>query len=177
MNEALKGAAGRRAPRVNPIRRWRLKNQLRVAARLNAAGDLTDAYYGSLVTHIVFELGGQVLKDGDTFSPVDFELAAHRAFGKGVAYALDPALERDFGQYGRAPTYLRNATSDYTWGAQAQGLYEATLPLVSPLPRFEARIAKLRKDYPALTGAGGWLVALIVGGIVGALITRLVTCP
>ena len=117
------------------------------------------------------------MKDGDTFSPVDFELATHRAFGKGVAYALDPALERDFGQYGRAPTYLRNATGDYAWGAHAQGLYEVTLPLVSPLPRFEARIAKLRKDYPALTGAGGWLVALVVGGIVGAVITRLVTCP
>jgi hypothetical protein len=163
---------------VNPIRRWRVKNQLRVAAKKHAAGDLCDPWYAAIVTHVMFELGGTVLKDGDSFGPLDFELAVPRALGLPTAYQWDsPELARRYGPYGQAPTILKNATGDYVWSAQAQGLYEATLPLVSPLPRFEARVAKLRKDYPALTGAGGWLVALVVGGIVGAVITRLVTCP
>lgn len=41
---------------MNPTRRWRLKNRLRVAARLHAAGALTDAEYGALATYVLFEL-------------------------------------------------------------------------------------------------------------------------
>jgi len=109
--------------------------------------------YGALATHVMFELAGRDLKDGNSFSPVDFEFAVPQALGLPTAYRWDsPELEREYGRFGRAPTYLKNATRDYTWGVQAQGLYEATLPLVAPLSRFETRVAKLRKDYPALTG-------------------------
>jgi hypothetical protein len=74
-------------------------------------------------------------------------------------------------------TYLKNATGDYVWGTQAQALYERTLPLVTPLPRFEAWVAGLRKTYPNITGVGAWLGSLIIAGFLGALITRLFTCP
>ena len=56
---------------MNPSRRWRLKNQLRVAARLHAAGDLTDAYYAAFAAHVLFELAGRVLKDGDAVSRLE----------------------------------------------------------------------------------------------------------
>jgi hypothetical protein len=162
---------------MNPIRRWRLKNQLRVAARLNATGQLTDVYYGAVATHIVFELGGHVLRDDDATNPVDLELTAHRAFGKGVGFALDPALEREFGPYGSASTFLKAVTGSYVWGEYARGVYAAALPLVQPLPRFEAYVADVRKRYPALTGLGAWLGSLIVAGVLGAWIARLFTCP
>lgn len=103
-----------------------------------------------------------------------------RALGLPTAYRWDdPQLECKYGPYGRAPTYLKNATGDYSWGAQAQGLYEATLPLVTPLARFEAWAAGVHKDYPTLTGWGGKLIFLILGavlGVLGAVITQLVTC-
>ena len=143
---------------MNPIKHWLLHNQMRVAARLNGARDLTDAHFGALVTHVVFELGGFIIKDGDNFSPVDFSVAAEKAFGK-KRYADKARLDRLYGHWGAAPTYLKNASGDYEWGAMAQGLYESTLPLVRPLPRFEAWVAGLRKNYPALTGAGGWLAS------------------
>ncbi len=161
---------------MNPIKRRLLHNQMRVAARLNAAGGLPDERYGALVTHVVFELAGFVIKAGHNFSPVDFSVAAKKAFGE-KRYADQARLDKLYGPWGSAPTYLRNASGDYVWGAMAQGLYEGTLPLVRPLPRFEARVAKLRKDYPALTGAGGWLAAAIIGGMIGTLITRLLTDP
>src|SRR5258708_7249332 len=150
---------------MNPIKHWLLHNQMRVAARLNGARDLTDAHFGALVTHVVFELGGFIIKDGDNFSPVDFSVAAEKAFGK-KRYADKARLDRLYGHWGAAPTYLKNASGDYEWGAMAQGLYESTLPLVRPLPRFEAWVAGLRKNYPALTGAGGWLAAAVIGGMI-----------
>ena len=173
---------------MNPIRRWRLKNRLRVAARLHAAGALTEPYYAALAAHVLFELAGRGLKDGDAVSRTDFELAVPRALGLKTAYQWNaPHLLAEFGPYDRVPTVLAPGTYDtasrtvvkiateFRWDGQAPGLYEAALPLVQPLPRFEARVAKLRKDYPALTGAGGWLVALVVGGVIGAIITRLIT--
>jgi hypothetical protein len=176
---------------VNPIRRWRLKNRLHVAARLHATGDLSNIWYGAFASRTMFELAGRVLKTGDTVTVLDLELAVPRALGLPTAYQWDaPHLRAKYGPYDQALAYLapgaydtatrtvqKNTTGDYEWGAEAQGLYEATVPLVSPLPRFEARVAKLRKDYPALTGAGGWLVALVLGGVIGAVITRLITCP
>src|SRR6266516_6194753 len=158
---------------MNPIVRWRLKNQLRVAAQLNASGDLTDAYYGALATHVLFERSGHVLRDGDPISPVDLEMAVPRALGLPTAYQWDsPELEREYGLYGRAATYVKNATSEYVWGTVAQELYKATLPLVMPLPRLETRIAGWRKTYPNLTGVVAWLVSLIIAALLGALITK-----
>ncbi len=163
---------------MNPLKRWRLKNQLRIAARLNATGDLTDAYYGALATHVMFELAGHVLKDGDNISPLDLELAVPKALGLLTAYQWDsPELEREYGQYQRAAMYVKNAMGDYVWGTVAEELYKTTLPLVMLLPRFETRIARLRKTYPNITGVGAWLGSLIIAGLIGAIITRLLTCP
>ncbi len=89
---------------------------MRVAARLNAARDLTDERYGALVTHVVFELAGFKIKAGHNFSPVDFSVAAEKAFGK-KRYADKARLEKLYGPYGAAPTYLKNASGDYVWGA------------------------------------------------------------
>jgi hypothetical protein len=140
---------------MNPFKRWRLRNRLRVAARLHTAGDLTDPYYAALAAHVLFELAGRVLKDGDAVSRADFELAVPRALGLPTAYRWDaPHLRAEYGPYDQAPTCLAPGTYDaatrtvlkiaaeFRWDAQAQGLYEATLPLVLPLPRFEARVAK-----------------------------------
>jgi hypothetical protein len=174
---------------MNPIRRWRLKNRLRVAARLHAAGDLTDPYYAALAAHVLFELAGRVLKAGDTVSRVDFERAVARALRLPTAYQWDaPHLRAKYGPYHQALIYLapgtydtatgavqKNATGDYAWGAQAQGLYAATVPLVAPLRRFETRVAKLKNDYPTLTGAGAWFASLIVAGLIGAWIARAFT--
>ena len=153
---------------MNLIRRWRLRNQLRIAARLNGSGDLTDAYYGALATHVLFELAGHILKEGDPISPVDLEMAVPRALGLPTAYQWDsPELEREYGPYGRAATYVKNATGEYVWGTVAQGLYTATLPLVMPLPRLETQIAGVRKKYPNLTGVVAWLVSLIIAAVIG----------
>lgn len=172
---------------MNPIRWWRLKNQLHTAARLHASGDLSDIWYGAFATHAVFELAGRTLRKGDTVSHVDLERAVARALRLPTAYQWDaPHLQAKYGPYSQALTYLapatydtatravqKNPTGDYAWGAEAQGLYKLALPFVSPLPRFEARVAKLRKDYPALTGAGAWFASLIMAGVIGAWIARL----
>ncbi len=105
--------------------------------------------------------------------PVDLEMAVPRALGLPTAYRWDsPELEREYGPYGRAATYVKNNTGEYAWGTVAQGLYSATLPRVMPLPRLETRIAGLRKKYPNLTGAVAWLVSLIMAALIGALITK-----
>ena len=67
---------------MNPLKRWYLKHLLRVAGEKHAVGDLTDAYYGALATRVVFELAGRRLTLGDTFSPVDFELAVQHVLKK-----------------------------------------------------------------------------------------------
>jgi hypothetical protein len=163
---------------MNPIKRWYLKYLIRIAAEKRTTGDLADSWYGAAVTQLMFRLAGRDLKTGDSISPIDFELAVPMALSLPTAYKWDsPELAREYGPYGQAPTFLKNATGDYTWDSSKQALAELALHAISPAARAEAWIAGLRKKYPNITGAGAWLASLIVAGLIGALITRAFTCP
>ena len=117
---------------MNPIKGLYLKHLLKVAARLNATGKLTGAYYGALVTKLMFRLVGHELQSGDDFGVVSFGLATQRALGEKIdpQTGEDPRLVR-YGHYARAPVYLKNNTGDFTWGAAAEGMYEVAYQMVA----------------------------------------------
>ena len=104
---------------MNSLKARYLKYLIRVAAQKHATGELGDASYGAVITKLMFRLAGRDLKAGDSISPIDFELAVPKALGLPTAYQWDsPELVREYGPYGQAPTFLKNATGDYTWDVQ-----------------------------------------------------------
>jgi len=162
---------------VNRIKRAYLKGLIRVAAQKRAAGELTDSWYGAAVTKLMFRLAGTDLKAGDSISPIDFELAVPKALGLPTAYQWDsPELLHKYGPYGQAPTFLGNATGDYTWDAQKAVLAQLACHAVSPLARLEASAERVKKTYPTLTASGATFVWLLLAAIAGGLATWLFTC-
>jgi hypothetical protein len=173
---------------MNPFRRSELQNRLRVAARLHRVGQLTDPHYGALATHVLFELAGRVLKEGNSFSNVDFELAVPRALGLPTAYQWNaPELLARYGLYDRAPKYLAAGNSDtatgtvpsYTWNARTQGLYEQAVRRASRRGRLRAWAVGVRPTFKAGVGTFFWIVVTaVVTAVVTVVVTRLSsTCP
>jgi len=165
-----------------------LRNRLRVAARLNAAGQLADPYYGALATHVLFELAGRDLKVGETFSNLEFELAVPRALALPTAYQWDaPHLRQKYGPYDRAPIFLAAGNYDtatgsvpsHSWNARTQEHYEKAIRRVSRRGRLKAWAVIVRPTFRAGAGTFFWLVVTaVVTAVVTVVVTRLSsTCP
>jgi hypothetical protein len=137
---------------LNPFRRSGVTYQLRVTARLHKAGALTDADYGAFAVHVLFELADRVLREGNSFGNMDFELAVPRALGLPTTYQWNaPHLLARYGLYDRAPAYLAAGNYDvatgtipsHTWNARTQGLYERAARRVSRRGRLKAWAVRL----------------------------------
>jgi len=162
---------------VNPIKRAYLKHLIRVAAQKRANGELSDAWYGAAVTKLMFRLAGRELKVGDSISPIDFQLAVPKALGLPTAYQWDsPELEREYGPYGAAPTFLKNATGDYIWDQQKADLAELACHAVGWPARLEAQAKHVKDTYPTLTAGGATFIWIILAAIAGGLATWWFTC-
>ena len=162
---------------MNSLRRRYIIHLIRVAAQKRATGELSDPWYGAAITKLMFRLAGSDLKAGDSISPIDFELAVPKALGLPTAYQWDsPELEREYGPYGQAPTFLKNATGDYTWDQQKADLARLACHAVSPPARLEAWAEGVKKTYPTLTAGGATFAWLILAAIAGGLATWWFTC-
>lgn len=124
-----------------------------------------------------------MLKDGNSFSNVDFELAVPRALGLSTGYQWDaPHLQARYGLYDRALAYLAAGNYDpvtrtvpsYTWNARTQGLYEKAIRRVTWRGRLKAGAARLR---PTLRSGAGTFFWIVIAAVVTAVLTRLFTCP
>lgn len=161
---------------MNPLRRSYCKYLMRVAAKKHSTGDFSDAWYGATITKLMFRLAGHELKAGDSISPVDFELAVPKALRLPTAYQWNaPELERRYGPYSQAPTFLKNATGDYVWDTQKATLAKSAVDVVRPLARFEVWAKSVKEKYPTLTGGGMRLFWIVVAAIAGVLVTLLFT--
>ena len=171
---------------MNPFRRSELLNRLRVAARLHTAGALTDPEYGALATHVLFELGGRDLKEGNSFSIQDLHLAVPRALGLPTAYQWNaPHLLERYGLYDRALKYLAAVNNVsaiwtsagapvHTWNARNKGLYEQAVRRASRRGRLKAWAGRVR---PGFTSRAEKLVWIVVAAVVGGVVTWLFTRP
>jgi len=114
---------------------------------------------------------------GDSIGPVDVQLAVPKALGLPTAYQWDsPELERKYGPFGQAGTFLKNATGDYSWDAQKAELAKLACHAISPPARLEAWAKSVKETYPTLTASAATFLWLILAAIAGALATWWFTC-
>lgn len=157
---------------LNPIKRLYLKHLVRVAAKKHAAGELSDAWYGAVVTQLMFELAGQGLRLGDDCGLVSYSEASQKALGAlGLPDAAELAFVK-FGPHGQAPMFLKNATGDFIWDVTKDELARQARHVVTPAARFEAWVAERRKRYPTLTAWGGRLMWMVVGFAVAKVLKQ-----
>src|SRR6266516_1897806 len=157
---------------MKSLRRRYITYLIRVTAQKRASGELSDAWYGAAITKLMFRLAGRDRKAGDSISPIDFELAVPKALALPTAYQWDsPELQREYGPYGQATTFLKNATGDYTWDQQKADLAVLACHAVSPPARLEAWAGGVKKTYPPLTAGGATFAWLILAAIAAGLAT------
>lgn len=173
---------------MNPVRRAYFRYLLRIAAKKHATGDVSNVWYGTAVTTLMFRLAGRPLKTGYSISPVDFELVVMKALGLRTGYQWNPPhLRAKYGPYDQVPTNLADGTyntatgtvdrdtSGFTWDQQKADLAKLACQVVSPPARLEAWSKNLKETYPTLTAGGMRFFWLIIAVIVGGLATLLFT--